>query len=237
MQSADSNFNLNRLERYLVTINESKIKPIIVLSKTDLINASELSEINNKMKRFHNEYLFLPISNVTENGVEALQNELKSGKTYCLLGSSGVGKTTLLNKLIGQELFTVNEVREQDGKGRHTTARRQLVRLESGSLFIDTPGMRELGNFFVDTGIEETFDEIASYSSQCRFNDCTHTHEHGCGVLKAVELGDIDEERYKNFLKIQKESAYYGMSYVEKRKKDKAFGKMFKNYKKSIRKK
>ena len=237
MQSADSDFNLNRLERYLVMVNESKIQPIVVLSKTDLISDNDLAEINGSMKRFKNKYRFLPISNVTDDGIGSLQKELQPGKTYCLLGSSGVGKTTLLNKLIGEKLFEVNEVREKDSKGRHTTSRRQLICLESGSIFIDTPGMRELGNFAVPTGLEETFDEIAYYSSQCRFKDCTHTHEAGCAVIDAVEKGIIDDDRYNNFLKIQKETGHYEMSYFEKRRKDKAFGKMMKNYKKSIRKK
>ena len=237
MQSADSDFNLNRLERYLVMVNESKIQPIVVLSKTDLISDNDLAEINGSMKRFKNKYRFLPISNVTDDGIGSLQKELQPGKTYCLLGSSGVGKTTLLNKLIGEKLFEVNEVREKDSKGRHTTSRRQLICLESGSIFIDTPGMRELGNFAVPTGLEETFDEIAYYSSQCRFKDCTHTHEAGCAVIDAVEKGIIDDDRYNNFLKIQKETGHYEMSYFEKRRKDKAFGKMMKNYKKSMRKK
>ena len=166
-----------------------------------------------------------------------MQNELKPGKTYCLLGSSGVGKTTLINKLIGEELFSVNTVREKDGKGRHTTAKRQLIRLESGSIFIDTPGMRELGNFAVTTGLKETFDDIISYFDKCRFRNCTHIHEEGCAVIAAVQEGLIDEDRYKNFFKIQKESEFYEMSYLDKRKKDKAFGKMIKNYKKSFRKK
>ncbi len=103
------------------------------------------------------------------------------------MGLRGVGKTTLLNKLLGEQRFDVNEVREKDSKGRHTTARRQLIRLESGSIFIDTPGMRELGTFAIDTGLDETFDEIASFSSQCRFKDCTHIHEEGCAVKEAVE--------------------------------------------------
>jgi ribosome biogenesis GTPase len=237
MQSADFNFNLNRLERYLVMVNESKIQPIVVLSKTDLISHNDLAEINVYMKRFNNKYLFLQTSNVTGEGIESLQKELQPSKTYCLLGSSGVGKTTLLNKLIGEDLFEVKEVREKDSKGRHTTSRRQLIRLESGSIFIDTPGMRELGNFAVDIGLDETFDDIVSYSRQCRFKDCTHIHEEGCAVKEAVEQGLIDDDRYNNFLKIQKEASHYEMSYFEKRRKDKAFGKMMKNYKKLIRKK
>ena len=237
MQSVDSNFNLNRLERYFVMINESKIQPIVILSKTDLISEDKLSEINDRIERFNDKYLFLPISNVTDDGIETLKKELQSCKTYCLLGSSGVGKTTLLNKLLGEQRFDVSEVRGKDSKGRHTTVSRQLIRLESGSIFIDTPGMRELGNFAIDIGLDETFDEIVSFSNQCRFKDCTHIHEEGCAVKEAVEQGIIDEDRYNNFLNIQKESAYYQMSYLEKRKKDKSFSKMVKNYKKLIRKK
>ena len=237
MQAVDSNFNLNRLERYFVMTNESKIQPIVILSKTDLLSEEELAEISDKIKRFDDKYLFLPISNVTDNGIETLKEELVSNKTYCLLGSSGVGKTTLLNKLLEEHRFEVKEVREKDNKGKHTTVRRQLTCLESGSIFIDTPGMRELGNFAVENGLDETFDEIASFSNHCRFKDCTHTHEEGCAVKEAVENNDIDEDRYNNFLKLQKESEYYQMSYLEKRNKDKTFGKMLKNYKKSIRKK
>ena len=237
MQSVDSNFDLNRLERYLVMVNESQIQPILVLSKTDLISANELSEINKKIKRFNSKYPFLPISNVTNSGIKALRNKLKSKQTYCLLGSSGVGKTTLLNTLLGENLFKVDEVREKDSKGRHTTSKRQLIRLESGPVFIDTPGMRELGNIAVSTGLEETFDKIISYSSQCHFNDCSHTHEKDCAVIAAVEQGIIDEDRYKNFLKIQKESAFYESSLLDKQRKDKAFSKIRKNYMKSTRKK
>ncbi|NEX12203.1 MAG: ribosome small subunit-dependent GTPase A [Prosthecochloris sp.] len=237
MQAVDSNFNLNRLERYFVMINESKIQPIVILSKTDLVSEDELIEINDRIKRFDDKYLFLPISSITDDGIETLKKELESNKTYCLLGSSGVGKTTLLNKLLGEHRFDIKEVREKDSKGKHTTVRRQLTRLELGSIIIDTPGMRELGNFAIDNGLNETFDEIVSFSCQCRFKDCTHTHEEGCAVKEAVENGLIDEDRYDNFLKIQKESEYYQMSYLEKQNKDKTFGKMLKNYKKSIRKK
>ncbi len=237
VQSADSNFNLNRLERYLVMINESKIEPIIILSKTDLLSDAELEEITDKIRRISHKYTLLPISSISDNGIEALQKELMPYKTYCLLGSSGVGKTTLLNKLLGEQRFSVSEVREKDSKGRHTTTRRQLIRLESGSIFIDTPGIRELGNFDVHTGMEETFDDIALYGAKCRFNNCTHRHEKGCVVRDAVEQGIIDIDRYNNYLMLQKEAAYYEMSYLEKRKKDKSFGKMIKNHKKLMRKK
>lgn len=235
VQSANENFNLNRLERYLVMANESHIRPIVVLSKTDLISDAELAEINRKIKRLNDKYLFLPVSSMKQDGIDLLRGELKSRKTYCLLGSSGVGKTTLLNKLIGRDVLDVNAIREKDSKGKHTTSRRQLIRLASGSIFIDTPGMRELGNFSVDTGVEETFDDIAFYFGQCRFRNCSHTGEDGCAVIAAVETGEIDEGRYNNFLKIRRESEFYEMSYLEKRKKDKAFTKMCKHHKKMTR--
>jgi ribosome biogenesis GTPase len=237
MQSVDSNFDLNRLERYLVMVNESDIQPVVVLSKTDLISDSEFAEINEKLKRFDSKYLFLPISNVTNDGIEALQVELKSNHTYCLLGSSGVGKTTLLNTLLGKDLLDVKEVREKDNKGMHTTIKRQLIRLESGPIFIDTPGMRELGNFSVDAGLEETFDDIVSHSSKCHFNDCTHTHEKDCAVIAAVEQGIIDQGRYENYIKIQNESAFYETSYADKKKKNKSLSKVRKRYIKLTKKK
>jgi ribosome biogenesis GTPase len=229
VQSADSNFSLNRLERYLVMVNESRIQPIIVLSKIDLLSSMELAEMQNQLKSLRARHVF--ISTIADRGMEALSNELEPGKTYCLLGPSGVGKTSLLNRLIGDDVLRVNEVREKDGKGRHTTVRRQLICLESGSMFIDTPGMRELGNFEIAQGLEQTFEDISLYGAGCRFRDCTHTHEEGCAIIKAVEQGEIDAQRYQNYLKIRKESEFYEMSYLEKRKKDKAFGKMVKNYK------
>lgn len=236
-QSADANFNLNRLERYLVMALESGIQPVIVLSKTDLLSDAQRDVMNDQLSAYVEKYPLFLISSMTNEGIEALRNELKPGKTYCLLGSSGVGKTTLLNRLLDEELFEVHEVREKDQKGRHTTTRRQLIRLDSGPIFIDTPGMRELGNFGVETGLDQTFDEITSYGKKCRFKDCTHIHEPGCAVRKAVEQGEISSDRYNNYLKIQKEAAYYEMTYVEKRQKDKEFGKMIKNVKKTMRKK
>lgn len=133
-----------------------------------------------------------------------------------------------LNELIGQDAFTTREVREKDGKGRHTTTSRQLIRLENGAIIIDTPGMRELGNFAVEDGLDETFSDIAALAEECMFRDCTHTHEKGCAVLAAVQDGSLTGKRYQNYLKMEKESRYHAMSYVEKRQKDKKFGKMCK---------
>ena len=228
MQSADR-LNLNLLDRYFVMLNECGIQPLAVISKIDLLSSAEAEAIKDNLSNASNRYMF--VSNKADRGVEELSNSLKPGKTYCLLGQSGVGKTSLLNRLLRTETLKVNDVREKDGKGRHTTVRRQLVCLDSGSIFIDTPGMRELGNFEIEHGLDRTFEGFSSYASACRFRDCTHTHEKGCAIIEAVEQGTIDRERYQNYLKLKKESAFYEMSYLEKRKKDKSFGKMVKNFK------
>lgn len=229
VQSAD-NPNFNLLDRYFVMLNEAGIVPVAVFSKTDLVSPAEMEELKHNLGKRKCQHML--ISNVTKGGTEELSSSLTPGTTYGLLGQSGVGKTSLLNSLLGTDVLKVSNVREKNGKGRHTTVRRQLICLDSGSVFIDTPGMRELGNFGIGLGLEETFGDLAGYSSECRFRDCTHTHEKGCAILAAVESGDIEESRYRNFLKLRKESEFYEMSYQEKRKKDKSFGKMVKNYKK-----
>jgi ribosome biogenesis GTPase len=237
MQSLDSNYNLQRLERYLVVINESNIRPIILLSKSDLLPQNEidvkLAEIQKRMP----DVMTASFSNLNHSGVDVVSKLLIEGETFCLLGSSGVGKTTLLNNLIGEEAFDTQSIREKDSKGKHTTSRRQLIILDDGAILIDTPGMRELGAFDVESGIDTTFNEITELSKQCRFTDCSHTQEDGCAVLAALHDGLIPKKRYENFIKMVKESKHYSMSYLEKRKKDKDFGKMIKLTMKNHKKK
>jgi ribosome biogenesis GTPase / thiamine phosphate phosphatase len=228
VQSLDDNFNLRRLERYLVMINESNIRPIVLLSKSDLLTseeiASRIGDIHKIMPHLHVQ----PFSNENESGLKSVKDLLKPGLTYCLLGSSGVGKTTLLNNLIGESVFKTKTVREKDRKGRHATTYRQLITLDCEAMVVDTPGMRELGNFSVETGLDETFAEITELSRKCQFNDCTHANEKGCAILNAVEDGKLSEKRYQNYIKMNKESIYNEMSYLEKRQKDKQFGKFCK---------
>jgi len=229
MQSLDSNFNLRRLERYLVMTNESNIRPVILLSKSDLLSEEALAVTTASLRASFDEYRSIAFSAVSKDGLDLVQNEIVPGKTYCLLGSSGVGKTTLLNRLIGFDQFSTNSVREKDSRGRHTTSIRKLTVLEQGAMVIDTPGMRELGNFGVGDSIEDTFDDIRQYAGQCRFNDCRHVSETGCAVLEAVNNKLIDAGRYQNYLKLQKESAYYEMSHTEKRRRERKFGKLTKS--------
>ncbi len=228
IQSCDFNFNLRRMERYLVMAKEGLVEPIILLSKSDLVDKSDLEKMKEAIAREVKGVRAAAFSNTTPDGVDTVRQMLEQGKTYCLLGSSGVGKTTLLNQLLGRDAFETNPVREQDGRGRHTTAYRQLTVLENRSLVIDTPGMRELGMIADEESIDDSFSDIFELATKCRFNDCTHTVEAGCAILKAVQDGGIDEGRYRNYIKLMKESAFHQSSYAERRKKDKQFGRTVK---------
>lgn len=234
LQAADRDFNINRLERYLTICYSSNVSPIIVLSKIDLIDEQERTSIVERIQARIHHVPVLAISNESQEGYDAVKTLIQKGKTYCMLGSSGVGKSTLLNNLSGKTLMHTGAISQSTNKGRHVTTYRELILLENGGLLVDNPGMREVGIVDSAGGLEMTFDLMLRYSKNCRFQDCTHTSEKGCAVMEAVEKGEIDRASYENYLRMEREKAYFESSVAERRKKDKDFGKMLKNYKKDL---
>lgn len=236
VQAADRDFNINRLERYLTICNSSKVSPIIVLSKIDLINEQRTSEILENIKARIKNVPVIAISNESQDGYDKIKAIIEKGKTYCMLGSSGVGKSTLLNNLSGKVMMRTDTISQSTNKGRHVTSHREMIILENGGILVDNPGMREVGIVDSASGLEITFDKIIRLSRNCKFKDCTHKNEIACAVIEAVEIGEIDKASYENYLKMEKEKAHFESTIAEKRKKDKEFGKIVKNYKKDINK-
>jgi ribosome biogenesis GTPase len=231
IQSINRDFSINRLERYMTICNNSAIEPVVVLSKIDLIEEHELKELLIQIKERIKNIPVFPISNMSQEGINDLKSVLQKGKTYCLLGSSGVGKSTLINILSGEEIMKTGEISESIDRGKHVTTHRELIILEQGIL-IDNPGMREIGITDSQKGMEMTFDEISELSKDCKYSDCTHTNEDSCAVLEAIENDQLSHETYENYIRMEKERMYYESSALERKKKYKDLGKLIKNMKK-----
>jgi ribosome biogenesis GTPase len=227
-ESMDRDYSLNRFERYLVLIEDGKIHPVIILNKIDLISERDLNFRIHQIKNRFNGIDVITTSIVAEQGVDKLEKYIFPGKTYCFLGSSGVGKSSLINKLLGIDEIKTREINLSLERGKHTTTTREMYFLEKGGLLIDNPGMREVGIAGSDTGLENVFDEIELLAQNCKFDDCTHTGEPGCAVLKAVKQNVLDNDRFDNYIKLKKESEFYQMTDLEKREKDRKFGKFVK---------
>jgi ribosome biogenesis GTPase len=199
----DEEFNANRLERYLAQASASGSKPVVILNKTDLCN--DLSSVLKQAKRVAKETPIIPLSAKSGSGLNQLGKLLREGKTGSLLGPSGVGKTTIINALLGEERFDTVEVRPYDRKGRHTTKRREFVLLPKGGILIDNPGMRGMGVTGNQELISSTFEDIEALIKQCKFSDCQHETEPGCAVKAAIENGTLSREHFENYKKLQRE--------------------------------
>lgn len=204
--SLNHDLNLKRVERYLMLTRQSGATPVILLTKADL--TGDIAERIGAVREIAAGADVFPVSVVSGYGLEQLRSYLIPGQTVVFLGSSGVGKSSLVNALFGGELMTVNGIREDDSRGRHTTTHRQLFTFPSGAMVIDTPGMRELGMWDVTTGLGETFGGVERYFGNCRFSDCRHESEPGCAVKQAIASGELPAERWENYLKLKHEAKY-----------------------------
>jgi len=235
IQGLDHDFNINRIERYIVQVVSCGIEPVVILNKADLVE--DVSVFTGQIRKLQRDIEVYTCSVKTGDGVESVREEVfRHGQTSVLIGSSGVGKSSLVNQLTGGGLKTA-EVSGATGKGKHTTTTRDLFLLENGAIVIDTPGMREFG---IGSGEEAEFRNqfpvIAEFARGCRYRDCTHTGEAGCNVADAMERGELEAEAYDNYLKLMKEQKRFQTSAEEKKRQGKQFGKMVKEAKEYRRK-
>lgn len=214
MQSLNKDFNMRRLERYVIAAWDSGAVPVIILTKTDC--CSDLADKRTLVYETAPGIEVYAISAYTGEGLENVRKYFTSGKTVALLGSSGVGKSTLVNTLAGREMLKTQSIRNDDSKGRHTTTHRELILLPGGGLIMDTPGMRTLSLWDADTGMDKMFGDVEELTALCRFHDCKHRDEPGCAVREALESGKLDIKRWESWLKLQKE-----MTHLEAKKEGK----------------
>ncbi|MDU5081819.1 ribosome small subunit-dependent GTPase A [uncultured Tissierella sp.] len=206
ISSLNHDFNIKRIERYLSIAWESGANPAVILTKSDLVD--DIEEYSIQVDNIAMGVPIFYISSVTGEGIEELKEYLKPRETIVFLGSSGVGKSSLVNALSGENIMKVNDIREDDSKGRHTTTHRQLIMLSNGTMIIDTPGMRELALWNIEDGLDTTFSEIEELSRLCRFKDCSHSKEPGCAIKKALLSGELSYDRWNNYIKLQKEARF-----------------------------
>jgi ribosome biogenesis GTPase / thiamine phosphate phosphatase len=235
VESVNRDYNLNRFERYLGIAKDGGVKPAIILNKIDLISRQDLDAKLCQLKSRLAGIDMIPTSTVSGEGMDELTKYIIKGITCCFLGSSGVGKSSLINKLLGENLIKTADISSSSGRGMHTTAGRQMYFLKNGGIVIDNPGTREIGMTDAVQGIDGIFDDITVLALKCRYTDCTHVHEPGCVVLAAVKSGELDAGKYSNYINLKKEARYFGMNDAEKRDKDRQFGKFVKKAKDDLK--
>ncbi len=235
VSSMNLDFNLNRIERYLALAYESDVEAVIVLTKVDSCDTP--SAYLEQARGLGNTLDVVTVNSLDHQSVEHLLPWCQPGRTVAFLGSSGVGKSTLINTLMGRSIQRTQGIREDDDKGRHTTTGRSLHLLPSGALLLDTPGMRELQLAECEHGIDETFAEITALAAQCKFSDCQHQSEPGCAVRAAIDAGELDERRLESYLKLMREQAFNAASLAERRAQDREFGRYVRSVMKSMNEK
>ena len=228
LQSIDNNFSINRLERYITICHSSNIEPVLVISKIDLSTEDEIRNSVEKLEIREKKVKYILLSNLNQKGLDQVLAFLQKGRTYCVVGSSGVGKSSLINNLLKRDILKTGTISKSTNKGKHITDHRELFVLENGGIIIDTPGMRELGVIENEDAIRTTFDEIFNLSLKCKFPDCSHIDESGCAVIEALKKGEIDKDTLENYRKILREQQRFQATIAEKRKKDRQFGRMVK---------
>ena len=234
VQSCHFDFNPKRLQRYVVMVADGGAEARVVLTKTDLVSAETLAEQLAELDRLGLAASPQTVSSVTGEGIAGLESSLLGGQTYCFVGSSGVGKSTLVNRLLGRARLDTAAV-SASGEGRHTTVRRELVMLDSGAMVIDNPGMREFGIVAAEESIDAGFADIGRLAAACRYRDCGHNGEPGCAIAQALTSGELSREQWDNYLKLRNEAQFYSMTQAERRRKERDFGKLIKNVKKNLR--
>jgi len=212
MQDIAHDFNLNRLDRLIAICFASKIQPVVILTKIDITDESDLAEQVAQINKRFNDISILLLSNKSMEGFTAIKTMIKYGKTYCFIGASGAGKSTLINNLVGEKVMLTKSLREKSHKGQHTTSHRELFILKGSGILIDTPGMRELGVAESFKTLESTFEIIFTLALSCKYSDCTHLIEPECAVCVALEKNEIDQSYYDNFLKMKEEQSHFELS-------------------------
>lgn len=233
VQSFDAQFNVRRIERFMVQVREEGIIPVLILTKADL--GFDKEQINEDLKHLSRQMQIFITSIHLPEKIEELRHSILHGETVVFTGMSGVGKSTLINALCGQEIFRTSDISESTGKGRHTSVRREMVLMENSGVLIDTPGVKLFGVTVDDSDLLSEVLDITDFEKSCRFMDCSHTNEPGCAVIQAVEEGQLDRSVYESYHKLKREAWHFSAAEHEKRKREKSFTKIvneFKDYRK-----